>query len=155
MPDANLIVTALLGGAGIAGTLTAPLLSARRAKQEALRQERLKLYADALAHGVSVERSLNATWMSDGAKAYDLSPKPAGGPMSLTPMDAITVRMRLVADETVEKAWAELIAAWSGWQWWGDNEWNGDLEENPPDDVVSPLRAAVAELTRACKRSIQ
>lgn len=127
----------------------------RAARQEMLRQERLRVYADALAHAVAQERKLDAVWASDGETAYDLSPKPPGAPLSLAPMDEITVRMRLLADEEVEGAWVALVSAWESLHWWAENERSGDPGEDPPKEVLLPLRAAIASLKAACRQSLE
>lgn len=120
-----------------------------------LRQERLTLYADALAHAVDQERKLNATWASNGEGAYDLSPKPRGGPLLLAPKDQISVRMRLIADEEVEQAWLALVSAWETLHWWAELEYSGDPGESPPDNVLQPLRVAIAHLKDVCRRSLE
>jgi len=153
--SADLIVTAALGGAGIAGTLVAPLLSARKAKSESLRQERLKLYADALAHAITIERRLDAVWASDGEHSINISPSPTGGALPLAPIDAITVRRRLVANRRVEGAWAELVSVWESLLWWGANEAGGAPDETPPDGLEERLRAASVKLSQACKQDMR
>ena len=155
MPDADLLITAAIGAAGIVGTLVAPLLSARSLRHESLRQERSKLYADALAHALAIERQLNAIWISSGADPVDLLPRPAGEPLTLVSMDAITVRMRLFADRPVEASWSALVSRWEDWQWWGTQEWSGDPDESPPESITDPLREAISALNESCKRALR
>lgn len=127
----------------------------RRVHQNMLRQERLKVYASALAHAVAQERKLDAVWASDGERAFELSPKPLGAPLSLSSMDEITVQMRLLADEEVEQAWVAFVSAWEGLQWWAEMERSGDPEEDAPGRLTQPLRASISGLKTACRRSIQ
>lgn len=119
------------------------------------RQERLKVYADALAHAVHLERILNAVWASDGERTYDLSPKPAGAPLSLAPMDEISVHIHLLADSEVERAWAALASASEDFQLWVEIEHSGDPSETPPDGVLLPLRTAITDLKCVCRRSLE
>ncbi|MGW9467364.1 hypothetical protein [Cellulosimicrobium funkei] len=126
----------------------------RRARDERLREERLRVYAEALAHAVDQERKLKATWASDGEHAYDLSPKPPGAPLSLASMDEISVRMHLLADREVERAWISFVTAWEGFQWWAEVDYSGDPAENPPANILLPLRTAISNLKDACRRSL-
>lgn len=126
----------------------------RRAHQDALRQERLKVYADALAHAVDQERQLNATWATDGEHSVDLSPKPPGAPLTLVSMDGVTVQMRLLAEDDVEEAWEGFLTAWLNFRWWAENEYGGDPREHAPEDLESALRASIDSLKTACKRSL-
>jgi hypothetical protein len=74
-----------------------------------LRQERIRLYADALAHAVDLERRLDAVWAFGGdGSSFDISIRPRGGPVTLASMDEISVRMRLLADTEVAAAWKAL-----------------------------------------------
>lgn len=123
--------------------------------EEMLRRERLKVYASALAHAVDQERHLDTVWESDGERAYALSPKPPGAPLSLTSRDEITLRMRLLADEEVEQAWAAFVSAWEGLHWWAELEYNGDPREEAPEHLTQPLRVAIDGLKTACRRSLQ
>lgn len=126
----------------------------RRARDETLRQDRLHLYADALMHAVDLERRLAAVWVSTGGEHFEMSVQPRGGPVTLTSMDDITVRMRLYAGEDVEAAWAALNAAWEDLQWWGQNSWSGDPGEDPPTALTAALQGALASLTAECRRSV-
>jgi hypothetical protein len=73
----------------------------RQEHERRIREDRLTVYADALAHAVAQERKLDAVWESDGERSYNMSPQPPGAPLSLVSMDAITVPMRLLADGDV------------------------------------------------------
>lgn len=126
----------------------------RRERAERVRQDRLGIYANALAHAVDQERSLNKVWAYDGDSGFELTPQPAGAPLSLASMDEITVRMRLVADEDVEAAWAEFVRARDGYYFWGNVE-GGPPDEGPPETVVQPLRAAIDALKLECRRSLE
>ena len=128
--------------------------SHRRERAERVRQDRLGVYADALGHAVDQERRLNAVWAYDGESGFELSPQPAGAPLSLASMDEITVRMRLVADEDAEAAWAAFVRAWDGYHFWGNVE-GGPPDEDPPETVVQPLRAAIDALKLECRRSLE
>ena len=127
----------------------------RQAHEEMLRKERMRVYAGALAHAVDQERRLNATWASNGEQAIDLSPKPPGAPLPLASMDEVTVQMRLLADEEVEEAWVSYVSAWENFHWWAANEYSGDPREKAPEQLESPLRAAIHSLKLACRRSLQ
>jgi hypothetical protein len=127
----------------------------RRAHQEMLRRERLKVYADALAHAVNQERKLNAVWASDGEHGYDLSPKPPGAPLSLASMDAVTVQMSLLADEEAEQAWGAFVSAWEGLHWWAEVERSGDPGEEAPKELLTTLRLSIDRLKQASRQSIQ
>lgn len=127
----------------------------RRAHQDMLRQERLKVYANALAHVVDQERRLDAVWASDGETAFKLSPEPPGAPLSLASTDEITVQMRLLADEEVEQAWQAFVTAWEALRWWGEVDYSGDPNEDAPEHVTQPLRAAIAVMKAACRKSLQ
>lgn len=127
----------------------------QRERQEMLRQERLRVYADALAHAVAQERKLNATWVSHGGQAYDLSPKPSGGPLSLAPMDEVNVRMHLLADGEVERDWIAFTGALETLHWWAETEYSGDPDEDAPDEILLPLRAAITHLKEACRQSLR
>ena len=128
-------------------------LSHRREREEMRRKERLEVYADALAHAVELERRLDAVWTSDGS--YKLSPKPAGAPLALAPMDGVSVRMHLLADGEAERAWSAFVSALNDWQWRGEVEYSGDPSESPPDHVLLPLRSAITGLKDVCRRSLQ
>lgn len=112
------------------------------------------MYADALAHAIDQERSLNAVRGFNGEQEFDLSPQPAGAPLTLAPMDGITVRMRLLADEDVETAWGAFVSAWDAYYFWGNVD-GGVPGEDPPESVVQPLRAAIADLKVICRRSLE
>lgn len=118
-----------------------------------LREERLKVYAFALAHAVDRERKLNATWASDGERGYDLSPKPPGA-LSLASMDEVTVQMHLLAEDEVEQAWVAFVSASESLDWWAANEYSGDPQEEAPEKLEVSLRAAIDSLKDACKRSL-
>lgn len=120
-----------------------------------LRQERLKIYADALAHAVDQERKLNATWATDGERALNLTPKPPGASLSLASRDEITVRMRLLADEEVEQAWSTFTSAWEDLHWWVEMEYGGDPNEEAPEHLTTALRAAIDRLKEACRASVE
>lgn len=127
-----------------------------RARQEMLRQERLRLYADALAHAVDLDRRLNAVWASSGdGDTFDISIPPRGAPLTLASMDEISVRMRLLADEEVESAWMGLNTAWEARQWWAANEYSGDPDEDAPSHLTAGLRAAIDNLKIICRRSLE
>lgn len=126
-----------------------------RARQEMLRQDRLKAYADALAHAVDQERKLNATWATDGERAYDFSLKPPGATISLASVDEISVRMRLLADEDVEQAWHAFLCAWDELHWWAQHEHSGDPGEEAPERLTTSLREAIDRLKGACRSSVQ
>lgn len=126
----------------------------RRLHDARLREERLRVYADALAHAVDQERKLNATWASDGERAYDLSPRPPGAPLLLAPMDEISVRMHLLAEVAVERAWVAFVTAWEGLHWWAEIDHSGDPAEEPPTTIILPLRTAITDLKEACRRSL-
>lgn len=127
----------------------------RRAHEDMLRQEWLKVYANALAHAVDQERRLDAVWASDGETAFKLSPEPPGAPLSLASTDEITVRMRLLADEEVEQAWQAFVTAWEALRWWRELDYSGDPNEGAPQDVIQPLRAAIADMKAVCRKSLQ
>lgn len=126
-----------------------------QAHEEMLRRERLKVYASALAHALDQERKLNASWAVSGDRAFDLSPKPPGGPLSLAPMDDVTVQMRLLAEEEVEEAWMAFVSAWDEFHWWAANEHSGDPQETAPEELEVPLRTAINGLKDACRRSLR
>jgi hypothetical protein len=126
----------------------------RRAHQDALRQERLKVYAGAMAHAVDQERKVNGIRTTDGEHAYDLSPKPPGAPLSLASMDEVTIQMGLLADGDVEQAWVALLSAWQDFRWWAENEHSGDTREHAPEDLELALRASIDRLKATCKRSL-
>lgn len=126
-----------------------------RAYHEMLRGERLKIYEGALAHAVAQERKLDTVWASDGEGVLDLSPKPPGAELLLVSMDEITVRMRLLADEEVEQAWAEFVSAWDAYHWWGQVEYSGDPDEEAPEHLTTSLRASIDQLKEACRSSVQ
>lgn len=121
---------------------------------EMLRQERLKIYADALAHAVDQERRLNATWASDGEHALNLTPKPPGASLSLASRDEITVRILLLADGGVGAAWSEFTSAWEELQWWADMVHGGDPNEEAPENLTMALRSAIDRLKTACRASV-
>lgn len=125
-----------------------------RSHQRMLREERLKVYAFALAHAVDRERKLNATWASDGERGYDLSPKPPGARLSLASMDEVTVQMHLLAEDEVEQAWVAFVSASESLDWWAANEYSGDPQEEAPEKLEVSLRAAIDSLKDACKRSL-
>lgn len=125
------------------------------AHQEMLRQDRLKAYADALAHAVDEERKLNATWATNGERAYDLSIKPPGAKILLASVDEISVRMRLLADEDVEQAWHAFLCAWEEYQWWAQHEFSGDPNEEAPEHLTTSLADAIDRLKGACRSSVQ
>ncbi|KSW29237.1 hypothetical protein [Cellulomonas sp. B6] len=112
------------------------------------------MYANALGHAVNEERRLNAVWAYDGDGGFELSPQPAGEPLSLASMDEITVRMRLVADADVEAAWAAFVRAWNVYYFWGNVE-GGPPDQDPPETVVQPLRTAIDALKLECRRSLE
>ena len=125
-----------------------------RSRQSRLRDERLKVYAVALAHAVHRERKLNATWASDGERAYDLSPKPPGARLSLAPLDEVTIQVHLLAEDEVEHAWLAFVSASERFDWWAANEYSGDPQEEAPKELEVPLRRAIESLKDACKRSV-
>lgn len=127
----------------------------RRAHQNMLRQERLRVYASALAHAVDQERQLDAVWASDGEHSFRLSPEPPGAPLSLASRDEITVQMRLLAEEEAQQAWDSFVAAWESLQWWAEVGRSGDPAEDAPEHLGQPLRAAISDLKAACRRSLQ
>ena len=129
--------------------------SHRRQRLEALRQERLRVYADALAHAVAEERRLDTVWAVGGGAAHNVSPSRPGGSLALTPMDAVGVRVHLLADAEVQQAWADFDGAWERYHWWGANEYSGDPNEDAPDELEIPLRAAIGGLKSACKRALE
>lgn len=120
-----------------------------------LRQERLQVYVDALAHAVDRERKLDAVWASSGEHVFKISPEPPGSSSSLSPWDDTTVKMRLLADEDVEQAWEVFVSAWERWQWWAEVEYSGAPDEDAPEELTQPLREAIATLKTACRRSLQ
>jgi len=120
-----------------------------------LREERLRVYSDALAHAVDQERRLNAVWATDGETVYNISPKPPGAPLSLPSLDEITVRMHLLAEDEADRAWVAFVTAWEGLHFWAENLSGGDPEEDAPEDLVGPLRAAIKDLKGACRRSLE
>lgn len=127
----------------------------RRAHQDMRRQERLKVYANALANVVDEERRLDAVWAPDGKTAFKLSPEPPGAPMSLASMDEITVQMQLLADGEVEHAWRAFVSAWEALRWWGELESSGDPDEEAPEHLTQPLRVAIAEMKALCRKSLE
>lgn len=127
----------------------------RRAHEDMLRRERLKVYASALAHAVDQERRLNNVWASDGERSYQLSPPPPGAPLELGSTDEITVQIRLLADEEVERAWTSFIDAREALAWWGAVAYSGDTEEEAPQELVEALREAILAIKGACRRSLQ
>lgn len=127
----------------------------RRAHQDMLRQERLKVYASALAHAVDQERQLDAVWASDGERSFELSPKPPGAPLSLASRNEITVQMRLLADEEVEQAWEAFVTAWEALHWWAEVGYSGDPSEDAPEHLIQPLRAAIVGMKAACRSALQ
>lgn len=127
----------------------------RRAHQEMARRERLKVYADALAHAVDQERKLNAVWATDGERGYDMSPRPPGAPLSLASMDAVTVQMSLLADEQAAQAWAKFVSAWEEMHWWAEVVHSGDPREEAPPELTTELRRSIDRLKQASRQSIQ
>lgn len=127
-----------------------------RAREEMLRQERLRLYADALAHAVDLERRLASVWVHGGdGQSYDISVQPRGGPLNLGSMDEISVRMQLVADAEVDEAWQELNTAWEARQWWANNEYSGDPREDAPSELTAAMHAAIIRFKLVCRRSLE
>ena len=126
-----------------------------RARKDMLRQERLKVYEGALAHAVAQGRRLDTVWASNGQDAIDLSPKPPGAELALISMDEVTVRMRLLADEEVEQAWAAFVSAWDEYHWWGNVEYGGGPDEEAPEHLVNALRKSIDRLKEACRASVQ
>ncbi len=161
----ELVATVLVALAGLAATVFtaaqarrhAERLAAqnhRRERAERVRQDRLATYADALGHAIDQDRRLNAVWAFNGEQQFNLSPEPPGAPLSLAPMDEITVRMRLLADGDVEAAWGAYVSAWNGYHFWGNVE-GGAPDEDPPESVVQPLRDAIVDLNVVCKQSLE
>ncbi|WP_206680153.1 hypothetical protein, partial [Salmonella enterica] len=74
--------------------------------------------------------------------------------MSLRSWDEITVKMRLLADEEVEKAWESFVSAWERLRWWAEIEYTGDPHEDAPEELTQSLREAAEELSTACRRSL-
>lgn len=126
-----------------------------RAHEEVLRQERLKVYSDALAHAVAEERKLDAVWVVMGDRRHNFSAVRVGGELTLSPMDAVSVKIHLLADDEVERAWASYDDAWMNYHWWIDHEHTGDPAEEAPSDVVEPLRGAIDTLKASCRRALE
>lgn len=126
----------------------------RRERAERVRQDRLSVCADALGHAIDQERRLDAVWESDGEQRYRLSPRPAGAPLTLASMDDITVRMRLLADNDVEAAWGAFVRAWEGLELYITVDFVPPGEE-PPANVIQPLRDAIEALKVGCRRSLE
>ncbi len=63
--------------------------------------------------------------------------------------------MRLLADEEVEQAWEAFVTAWEALRWWGEVEYSGDPNEDAPKHLTQPLRAAIAGMKVACRKSLQ
>ncbi len=129
-------------------------LNHRRERDERVRQDRLQVYADALAHAVDEQRDRDAVWASDGEHQYKLSREPAGAPLSLASTDEITVRMRLLADEDVEAAWAAFVRARDDLYFWADVE-RGAPDEEPDDAVLRALHDAIDRLKVVCRQSLE
>lgn len=125
----------------------------RQEREEQIRRGRLELYTRAMEHAVDQERQLETEWAFDGAQQFRLTPSPAGEPLSLASMDGITARMRLLADEDVEEAWARFAGAWSSFRFWADNLAGGP-DHKAPEDVVRPLQEAIVGLKFACRLSL-
>lgn len=158
-------ITAVVALAGIGATLRTAAqgrqqavelaqLNHRRERDERVRQDRLRVYADALAHAVDQQRMRDAVWASDGEHQYKLSREPAGAPLSLASTDDITVRMRLLADEDVEAAWTAFVRARDDLNFWADVE-RGAPDEEPDDAVLRPLHDAIDRLSVVCRQSLE
>lgn len=160
------ISTAIAGTVGVLG-IGGTLLSGRQARKHAealairgeqearratARLERIAVYTDVLAHAVHQERRLNAVPYRHGDQVVDLAPQPVGGRAALVPMDAVTVRVALLASADVQRAWSAFVDAWSRFAWWANTEATPDDE--PPDGMVKDLRAVISELHVTCRASL-
>lgn len=98
---------------------------------------------------------MDAIWASDGERAYNITPQAPGAPLVLASRDEIAVRMRLLADEDVERAWTTFVEAWTDLHWWAETDRSGDPAERAPEKFEVPLRAAIAGLKSACRGSLE
>lgn len=94
-------------------------------------------------------------WMSNGSGEFKISPEPPGESLSLRSWDEITVEILLLADEEVEQAWEAFVSAWEHLGWWVETDHSGDPDEDAPEKITQSLREAIAELSTACRRSLQ
>ena len=127
----------------------------QRERQEMRRQERLKEYADAMAHAFAEERRLDAVWATSEGGPYNISPVRPGGALLLAPMDAVGARLHLLADDDVRSAWLAFEAAWDSYHWWMANEASSDPDEHAPDGLEDALREAIGTLKTACRRALE
>lgn len=126
-----------------------------RAREQLLRQELMRLYVDALAHALDLERRLASVWVHGGdGQSFNISVQPRGGPVNLASMDEISVRMQLLAEPAVEEAWKALNTAWEARQWWAENEYSGDPREEAPSELTSALLGAIDRLKTACRSAL-
>lgn len=157
--------TVVVAIAGIGGSLLATAQGRKHAdrlavearqheRQERNRQDRLGVYASAMSHAVAQERRFNSVWAWNGGESMPMSPAPTGGPLSLDPIDQVTVHMNLRADDEVARAWAEFVDALEALDWWGANDRVGP-DDDPPAGYEERMAAAIANLKTLCKRSLE
>ncbi|TFH68151.1 hypothetical protein [Cellulomonas sp. HD19AZ1] len=160
------VITGLVALAGIGATLATAAKGRAQAAQlaadrhqteraEDRRRERITLFVDALAHVRHLERKLNRFWVGDSYNGYDASPKPAGPPMSLTPLDEVGIRIELIAPDAVQRAWVKFVEATESLGWWFETDWNGEADAKVPASVAKPLYASMRELRTACRHALQ
>jgi len=138
--------------AGLVTTACSPLIltwrNARNQHTAALGDLKNALYVDATVYTQSLD-----TFVQHLTEPYS---KRRGGAEPLPP-DALTARMRLIAPENVQAAWAELLDCEERLQWTLENDYmgldlsNGDMVPDHDTEIVR-LRAAISAFYDVTRR---
>lgn len=151
--------TALVGA--LLGSLGAPLLTGRLADRRSLREQRMVLYAEAMLYVHFI--SGNLRWMVDPYNTPSTSEEEIRKRNALRQVpDQTTARMRLVAHNSVGKAWLELLNAEEelefrigedhpGFRQSGSDPMEALQPDYPP---VVRLRAASERFERDCRQAL-
>lgn len=118
----------------------------KRADETWLRQQRVLLYTDALRH----VQDLRQKYFSDRYAGL-----PPGGRSTLAAQDDVSARMTLLAHAEVRQAWVRLVDAERNFDWWVQHEYSGAPDdEGAPHEVLDPLKRSLADIERACQKSL-